>query len=227
MIDTPTPALSTGGREKQWQPVMRSPMNAIHQKLGAEMAIVDGWEVPRRYQDVERERTAARNGLGIADITARGKIDIRGSLNAALAAVSEIQAAIPARVSRNWALVMTPPAQRSSSLDRITHAADPNAMVTDATSVYAGLALIGPRVNDLLARVITLDPSVLPTGGCVATQMLRLPTILLRPRSPLNVVEAFVPTEFGRYAWEAMNEIAVPLDAIPVGWDALQAEGWS
>jgi glycine cleavage system aminomethyltransferase T len=208
------------------QPVMRSPINAIHHQRGAQLVVADGWEVPRRYRDVERERGAIRDALGLADITARGKIDIRGAVDPALASLPHIEDAVTARLSRSWALIMSPAATLAASLELITRAAAKDTMVTDATSIYVGIALLGPRVDDLLLRLIRIDPSALKPGQSVATQVLRVPAILVRRQLPVSVVETYVPSEFGRYVWEALFDTAHPLAPEPVGWDALQAEGW-
>jgi glycine cleavage system aminomethyltransferase T len=99
-------------------------------------------------------------------------------------------------------------------------------MLTDATSIYAGFALLGPRVPDLLSRLVTTDPSRLQPGHCLATQLLRLPAILLRRELPVMVVETYVPSEFASYAWDAIFAVAQPLAPEPAGLDALRAEGW-
>lgn len=209
-----------------WLPVMRSPINAIHLQHGGRLSRSDGWEIPRDYGDLERERAAIREGLGLADITARGKLDIRGAVDTALGTLPQTHGAALARVSRNWALVLTPPAGLGASLELMKRAAGSETMVTDATSIYAGIALLGPRVDDLLLRLIGIDPATLRPGDCLATQMLRVPAILLRRELPLNIVETYVPAEFARYAWDAVFEVARPLAPEAVGWDGLQAEGW-
>lgn len=207
-------------------PTMRSPISAHHHKQGASLSIENGWEVPRHYQDTERERAAIRDGLAIADITARGKIDIRGEVDSALASLPQARAAALARISRSWALVLTPSAGVADGLRLMEGSASRGTMVTDATSIYAGFALLGPRVPDLLSRLITTDPSALRHGSCLATQLLRLPAILLRRELPLMVVETYLPSEYANYAWEAIFKAAHPLDPEPVGLDALHAEGW-
>lgn len=210
------------------QPValMRSPIGAHHRQRGATFAIEDGWEVARLYHDVERERTAIRENLAIGDITARGKIDLRGSVESPLASLPQTRGAALARVSRNWALVFTPPAGLASALTLMEGLASPETMVTDATSIYAGIALLGPRVQNLLSRLTAVDPSMLLPGHCLATQLLRLPAILLRRDLPLMVVEVYVPSEFASYAWEAIFDVAHPLAPEAAGLDALRAEGW-
>ncbi|HEV2013101.1 MAG TPA: hypothetical protein VGR77_04360 [Candidatus Dormibacteraeota bacterium] len=207
-------------------PVMRSSISDHHQQRGAQLTVEDGWEVPRLYQDVERERAAIREGLAIADITARGKIDVRGSVDSALASLPQTRGAALARISRNWALVFTPPAGLAGALTLIESLANRETMVTDATSIYAGIVLLGPRVPDLLSRLITADASRLFPGDCLATQLLRLPAILLRRELPVMAVETYVPSEFARYAWEAIFEAARPLAPEAAGLDALRAEGW-
>jgi aminomethyltransferase len=207
-------------------PVMRSPMNEIHRRLGAELIVQSGWELPRRYQDIGLERRAIKDGLGIADITARGKIDVRGDVGSSLNALPQTRGATLARISRDWALVLTPAAGLTRAIETLTASADQKTMITDATSIYAAIALLGPGVPELLLRLTAIDPSELSPGDAVATQVLRMPAVLLRRELPIIVVEAYVPSEFGRYAWESMFEVAEPLGPEPVGWDALAAEGW-
>ena len=213
-------------RPSRFAPVMRSPLTEPHRRLGAESAVRDGWEVPLSYGDVERERRAIREGLGIADITARGKIDLRGAVDSSLANLLQTRNAQLARFSRDWALVFTPAGSLKSALHVMERAADRLTMVTDATSIYAGIAMLGPRVPDLLMRLTAIDPSQLTAGHSIATQMLRIPAILLRRDLPVMVVEAYIASEFARYAWEAIFTAGHPLEPNPVGWDALRAEGW-
>ena len=207
-------------------PVMRSPIAPHHRRQGATLAIEDGWEVAHRYQDVDRERAAIREGLAIADITARGKIDVRGAVDSALASLPQTLGATLARISRHWALVVTPPAGLAGALTVLSGTASRGTTLTDATSIYAGIALLGPRVPELLSRLIATDPSSLRPGHCLATQMLRLPAILLRRDLPAMLVEAYVPSEFASYAWESIFAVAQPLAPEPAGLDALRAEGW-
>jgi glycine cleavage system aminomethyltransferase T len=205
---------------------MWSPLTEHHRRLRAQLATQDGWEVPLNYGDVERERRAIREGLAVADITARGKIDIRGSVDSSLVRLPHTRGAQLARLSRDWALVLTPPAGLKPSLQLLEQSAGPATMVTDATSIYAGIALLGPRVPDLLLRLTAIDPAELTPGHSVATQMLRIPAILLRRELAVMTVEAYIASEFARYAWEAVFTVGHLLEPEPAGWDALRTEGW-
>ena len=205
---------------------MRSPLTEHHRRLNAQLVTEDGWELPRSYGDVEGERRAIRDGLAIADITSRGKIDVRGQVDSSLARLPQTRGAQLARLSRDWALVLTPTSGLKSSLQLLEQSADRGTMVTDATSIYAGIALLGPRVPDLLRRLTAIDPTGLSAGHSVATQMLRIPAILMRRDLSVTVLEAYVASEFGRYAWESIFTVGPLLEPEPVGWDALRAEGW-
>jgi glycine cleavage system aminomethyltransferase T len=213
-------------RPSRSAPVMRSPLTEHHRQLNSQLALQDGWELPRNYGDVEGERRAIHDGLAIADITSRGKIDLRGRVDSSLARLPQTRGAQLARLSRDWALVLTPTSGLKSSLQLLEQSADRGTMVTDVTSIYAGIALLGPRVPDLLRRLTAIDPTGLSPGHSVATQMLRIPAILLRRDLAVTVLEAYIGSEFARYAWEAIFTAGQPLDPIPVGLDALQAEGW-
>lgn len=54
------------------------PLHTHHQSLGARFAAVGDWETPEHYADWTHEHLAVRNGVGIADLSARGKIFITG-----------------------------------------------------------------------------------------------------------------------------------------------------
>src|SRR6266545_5709953 len=58
----------------------RSPLDAIHQRLGAMMVDRDGWSVSANYGDVLFEYAAVReSGAGLIDLSARGRILVSGS----------------------------------------------------------------------------------------------------------------------------------------------------
>ncbi len=58
----------------------RSPLEAIHQRLGATMIERDGWSVPESYGDAGSEYAAVREGsCGISDLSTRGRLLVSGS----------------------------------------------------------------------------------------------------------------------------------------------------
>jgi aminomethyltransferase len=205
--------------------IMRSPVHHLHVRLGCRFNREAGWEVPAGYGSIEAERQLIRTGLVIADITARGKADLRGS-------VDDLRAGVPlpadttfARLNSSWAMVLGPPGAIKGWMPAAEEAsAGGSSMVTDATSVYAAFALSGARVQGLLTRLTAVDLSGVAPGAALGAQLLKIPSIVVLGD---RAVEVYVGSEYGRYAWESLLTIGHSLHLQPVGWDALRAEGWT
>jgi len=56
----------------------QSRLHEQHLKRGAVLAEVTGWEIPVHYGDPVAEHSAVRSGVGIADLSHRGKIRVTG-----------------------------------------------------------------------------------------------------------------------------------------------------
>lgn len=56
----------------------QSPLHSHHQALGAEMSAVEDWEIPLHYGNPIAEHLTVRNGVGISDLSNRGKIEVTG-----------------------------------------------------------------------------------------------------------------------------------------------------
>ena len=60
--------------------LMSSPLDAVHQRLGATMIERGSWRVPDSYGDVLQEYAAVREGgCGLSDLSARGRLLVSGS----------------------------------------------------------------------------------------------------------------------------------------------------
>ena len=58
----------------------KSPLAAVHQRLGATMIEQDGWSVPQSYGDALREYLVLREGgCGVLDLSNRGRILVTGT----------------------------------------------------------------------------------------------------------------------------------------------------
>jgi glycine cleavage system aminomethyltransferase T len=204
---------------------MRSPVHHHHVELGCRFIREAGWDVPAGYGTIEAERQLIRSGLVIADITARSKADLRGS-------VDDLRASVPlpadstfARLTSTWALVLGRPGLMQGWIPAAEQAsAGGSSMVTDATSVYAGFGLAGAGVQELLSRLTAADLSSVAPGAALGAQLLKIPSIVVRGD---RAVEVYVGSEYGRYAWESLLSMGHSLHLQPVGWDALRAEGWT
>jgi glycine cleavage system aminomethyltransferase T len=228
-----------------FDPVMRSPLHGGHERLGATFGHDGEWEYPAAYAHEHEAagRRAAERAIGVADVSARGKVDLRGAIDGLFTRIartsegwepglivpiepapSEEHPGLVAPISDRWAILFCPPASLETRLEELEEPVpgEPT-LVTEVSSQYAGIALTGPATFDLLSRLTPFDLDELEPDSAVATRVLELTGILLH-RDP--VVEVWVSSSSARYAWEAMLRIGERLGAAPVGRDALSERGW-
>lgn len=204
-------------------PLLRSPLASIHAVLGADVVIEGGAEVVRSYGDPDGERAVAANGIGVADITVRAKIDVRGDADRAL---SPVPADVVARITGDWALLFSPPGSVTERIASMQAAAGTSAMVTDVTHLHAGFALAGPSLPDALARLTAWDPSTLDAGTATGAPIADVRAIVVRREASVPLLEFWVAMEFARYAWRSVLKVVERLGGEPVGWEALREKGW-
>jgi glycine cleavage system aminomethyltransferase T len=202
----------------------RSPASRSHGRLGATMETEAGWELPVSYGDEDAERSSLRDSVAICDVTARGKVDLRGELDPSM---DPSGADVFARISPQWAMVLTPPGGEDTVMPKLEASAGPRVMVTDATHLFAGYALCGPGLAELIARTTAWDPETLEPGRATGASIADVRAVIVRRDLAMPVLEVYVATELARYAWETLLGVVSRLDGRPVGWRALRAEGWS
>lgn len=205
-------------------PLRRPPASHVHERLGATFEIEEGWSLPASYGDDEAERAAIRDVVAVADVTPRGKIDVRGDVGAALGSAG---GELTARIAPEWALVLTAPGAEDIVRPKLESSAGPHAMVTDATHLFAGYALCGPLLPDLVARTSSWNPATLSPGAGTGAPIAGVRSIMFRRDLEVAVLEVYVATELARYVWETLHDVAASLGGRAAGWRALRAEGWS
>jgi glycine cleavage system aminomethyltransferase T len=197
-------------------------MARAHERLGATFELEAGWQIPVAYEDSD-EAARLTGSIGLADLTPRAKIDVRGAVEGPLGAVGD---ALVARVAPDWALVLDTPGEEEILLSKLEHAANPGAMVTDATHLFAGFGLAGPRMDEALARLTSWDPATLPAGSATGAPIGDVRAIVARRDLAFPMLEVYTATEFARYAWETIFDVVQRLGGGPLGWHAIRAEGW-
>jgi glycine cleavage system aminomethyltransferase T len=201
-------------------PIRRTPMSRHHAALGAHLELEAGWEIPAAY---EGDREHLHTSVGLADLTPRAKIDVRGRIEGPLGVAGD---GLVARIAPDWALVLDAPGAEEILLPKLEHAANAGAMVTDATHLFAGFALVGPMLDEALARLTSWDPDTLRPGEATGAPIGEVRAVVARRELGVPLLEVYTATEFGRYAWETFIEVVAGLGGGPVGWNALRAEGW-
>ena len=203
--------------------VRRSPLARGQLALGAVVSHEAGWEVTESFGDERAERQLLLGSVGMADVTPRAKVDVRGGIDDAFLPAD---GASVARVASDWGLVLARPGAEAELAPAMEAAAAPGTMVTDATHLYCGIAIAGPAVSDSLARLTSWDPRTLANGSATAAPIADVPAIVVRRDLTVLLFELYVATESGRYVWETILEVVRPLGGGPIGWTALRSEGW-
>lgn len=188
------------------------------------MVAEGGWELPAVYEDRSAEQVSASETVALIDVTPRAKVDVRGRPDEVLSSAGD---PLVARVEPGWALVLAPPGEEEILLPKLTAAAGPTTMVTDATHLFVGLAFAGPRVQDAFELLTSWDPSTLATGAATGAPVADVPAVLVRRALGLQVLEVFVASEFARYVWECCLDAVRRVGGRPAGWATLRALGWS
>jgi glycine cleavage system aminomethyltransferase T len=218
-------------------PRMRSAAHKSHGDLGATFDLRGAWEVPVSYGSEPREAEAMHAGLAIADISARAKLHLSGAIDALVRrmtgdVVEPMRTAaitsggVVARVARDFALALFEPSAETDALAAVEGELTADAMATDATSALSGFLVAGPLIKQLFARSLTMDVEEIQPGRCLATRWAHIPAILVVSTPAAPMVEMYVGSEYGRYAWRTLLELGEKLGGIPVGWQALEALGW-
>ena len=68
--------------------LLRTPLHALHRRLGARLVPFAGWEMPVQYAGILAEHAAVRNAAGLFDVSHMGQIHLSGS--GAVAAVERL-----------------------------------------------------------------------------------------------------------------------------------------
>jgi glycine cleavage system aminomethyltransferase T len=212
-----------------------------HMAHGARLVARGRYLVPADYGDVDREVTAARTRLALADVSALAKLGCLGAGVARLAEalgpdhpackvhsvgmLSQAAQALACRLTEEHILLIAGSPDSASVLDGLEKwAAGTTAVITDATPAYAAFCLVGPHGEEVLHRLTTLNVSTVawPPGACAETGLAGVHALLVRPpRQDIPWVQLLVSWDLAEYVWDRVLETGRPLGMVPLGWKAL------
>ena len=219
----------------------QSPVHTCHIAHGATMAEQAGWLVPERYALPEQEGGALRNAVGLIDRSDVGKIEINGKGLAAWASSAYKTEVTPQRTAHfditdgifglccwlrdDRGLMVVPTGDTEAALEALTEATEERVHITDVTSVYCTLQLVGPRGLDVLRRITSLDvrPSRLPSGACVQGSVMKVAALLVRDDlGDLPSYWLLVTRDYGEFVWEAICDAGEDYGLQAIGYSAYQ-----
>ena len=231
---SPDAAVQAGGSA----PVARSSMERSARAAGARFEVRDGWNVAVGYSSPEREAAACADRVGWADVSQLGKVEIqaqRDDLAAIVAQVTggaELEFGRATRAADAWwclltaerALVLCSPGALTELRERLEDAAaavSGATSVTDVTTVFGAMTVVGPLARELFARFCALDlrPSATPIQGLRPGSVARGPGIVLREGEDRFLM--LFGWALGQYIWTVVSDAGDHLGGSPVGVDAL------
>jgi aminomethyltransferase len=162
----------------------KTPLNAMHRRLGAKMVDFGGWDMPVEYSGLIAEHMAVRTGVGVFDVSHMGDIQLRGpgsldavqhiSMNDAgrlLTGQAQYSAllypqgtfvddVIVHKFSDNDYLLVINAGTREKDVNWVrSQAGRFDCHVSDYSDYYTQLAIQGPRAEETLQKLTNADLS--------------------------------------------------------------------
>ncbi len=222
------------------------PLNEVHKSLGADFAQNSGCSVPQHYGDTEAEYTAVREGVGIIDLSSRGKLRLSGKDHLKflqgmltndvlkLKEGSGVYATIltvkgrmvsDMRVYRENESVLLDlePGMNEKVKDlltkfRLSYKAD----IEDITETTGLISVQGPYAAKLIALFIERELPPMDQYDFLQLQAIGLGlTIVSVNRTGEQGFDIYINNDGLELVWESLMSKGKELDIKPVGYDAL------
>ncbi|MBI4240341.1 MAG: hypothetical protein HY613_01385 [Candidatus Rokubacteria bacterium] len=210
-----------------FRPYKVSALYRVQLALGARWAEDGEWRLAEAFADPARETEGVRQGVGLQDVSAIGKLDLKGREAEQFLGVAPLENQVSVvRLRPDHVLILTPPgrqAQVSERLLQVLSQAPCCAHVTDVTPALSALALVGPRAAELLSKLTALDlrPQAFPDGSCAQTGFAQVHAIILRKDwGQLLAYTLLLGREHGEYGWEVIQQAGANLSLVPFGLTA-------
>jgi sarcosine oxidase, subunit alpha len=217
-------------------PVRTSAMYRAQQALGARFKEDGGWRVADVYTSTDDEASRARTGIGLSDVSACGKLGVRGDRIESFV-VKLTGRSAPAVGLASWERVNGAPVllcrRADDELLLLTASRDLSVVAdvlektiegagcvhgTDLSAAFAAMDLIGPGVSALLERLIALDLATVPVLGVIQSELARVHAIIVGLNHPtLPAYRALVPREYGDFVWTALGDAGHDLGLTRIG----------
>ena len=222
-----------------------TPIHHWHQQHGARFVLEAGWKRVESYGNPEQEVSQISTAAGICDATPLTKIDFQGKDAAAFLARQLPGAAIPAlgfhnrvrlsgdekggelqvaRLKTERLLVFGPPDARDVLVPRFAERATSLecSHVTDLTSAFAAMRLVGPSSAAVLKKICPLDLDRLASGRCAQAPVARVGAVVLRDdlMGWMGYL-ILVSRDYGEYVWKSMLSAG---EGLHMGYFGLTAE---
>jgi aminomethyltransferase len=218
-----------------------SPLEAVHERLGAKIGPFAGWAMPIEYAGALKEHEAVRTRVGLFDLTHLGKVEVTGPGALAMlqavvsndlrkAAAGEalynlvlnegggvIEDLIVYRLEDDRFFVVPNAANAQRVLRMLEEAPAEEPLHLLYHQDWCFLAVQGPESVEVVHRLFG-EASDLAFMQCVETEFRRRPVILTRSGYTGEVgFELFTYQDVAEELWAALFEAAEPFGGMPCG----------
>ena len=204
-----------------FRPIKRTALHRRHVALGAKMGDYHGWQVAEHFTSSEEEAQGVREGVGLADMSWMGKLDVKG--NDLRDGEWKIANASVWKLARGHILVTCEPSDIDNSMQEIQSAGGDCVHITDVTSVYCALHLAGPKSRHVLNKLTSLDicEGAMPNLSCGQTSLAEAHSIVLRRDvGDLPAYQLLIGREYGEYIWDALMHAGDEFSIVALGLKA-------
>ncbi len=195
-----------------FRPYKVSALYRSHLALGARWGEEGEWRLPEAFADPESEAEQVRQSVGLQDVSAIGKLDLKGRegerLLAGLAPPGRLSVL---RLRPDHILILTLPGhqgQVAEGLLQVLSRTPCCAHLTDMTGALSAFALVGPRAREVLAKLTSLDlrAQAFPNGACAQTGLAKAHVIIHRADwGQVLAYRLLLGRELGEYGWEVIR----------------------
>ncbi|MYS80153.1 glycine cleavage system aminomethyltransferase GcvT [Embleya scabrispora] len=221
----------------------RTPLDAVHDALGATMTDFAGWRMPLRYGSERDEHTAVRTTAGLFDLTHMGEIEVTGpdaarALDHALVGfVSKIGVdrarytmicteeggivddLIVYRLGDEHFVVVANASNADVVAGSLKYRSENfDAVVRDASEEYTLLAVQGPASTEIVGSLTDADLPALKYYAILRTEVAGVPVLLARTGyTGEDGFELFAAPDDAVALWEALLAAGKPHGLVPAG----------
>jgi aminomethyltransferase len=223
----------------------RTPLNAVHRRMGAKMVDFGGWDMPVQYASLVEEHHAVRRRVGLFDVSHMGEVEIRGPeafrlvdyvTPNVIAGMKTGQAKYSAllyphggfvddilvyKVADDHYFLCVNASNQEKDYHHIRAANRFNAEVDFAGDRYAQLAIPGPRAEATLQKLTPVPLAPIRYYHFVDGEVAGAPARIARTGyTGEDVFEIFIPPAEAPRIWEAVLEAGVEFGILPCGLGA-------
>ena len=217
--------------------IRRSALHHSHLESGAEMVEEHGWQRPEYYTAVEDEVQALRERVGLSDVSAVTKFDVKGKdtlsvLVRMLALNADPQMEMVGQVVpvRDHVMLITAPGTAGAVAQLLSASQEPLpdescVHMTDVTSSFTAVQIIGPQGYDLLRKLTALDlnPTAFSNLRCAQGDIAKVHALVLRADVKTQLAyEVYCRREFGEYLWQTLRDAGQEFGVVPFGVAAMR-----